>query len=191
MAKEAQGREGGRRETSIVEWLEIPLALGLSRTHSLLFISLIRINKAFPSHFHYPLKNSLTMRLTGVSAALLLASLPFTIAQHASFHPLSCNENLTVADCNEMTLSSIVADHLNFIASSNTTHNTTTPSSPAVIPCGVCAVADISPESPITAPHGIDVQGMLYVPSSSVGTLETAHMIIQGKQPSIWIRSFF
>lgn len=123
------------------------------------------------------------MRLTGVSAALLLASLPSTIAQHASFHPLSCNANLTVSDCNggsEMMLSSIVADHLNFIASSNTTSNTTTPSSPAVIPCGVCAVADISPESPITAPHGIDVQGMLYVPSNAVGTLETAHMIIQG-----------
>ena len=29
-------------------------------------------------------------------------------------------------------------------------------------------------------PNGIDIQGMLHVPSTSVGTLETAHLIIQG-----------
>ena len=125
------------------------------------------------------------MRLVGVSAALLLtSSLPSTTyANVGHFSPLSCNANLTVADCDgTLTLSSILQDHLNSLNQSSSSSNTTiAPPSPAIIPCGVCATVDVSPGQPIlTAPFGIDIQGMLHVPSTSVGTLETAHLIIQG-----------
>ena len=120
------------------------------------------------------------MRLFGVSVALLLAvSLPSTTSANVGhFSPLSCNANLTVADCDgTLMLSSILQEHISSLSS-----NTTIAPSPAIIPCGVCATVDInSATNPIlTAPHGIDIQGMLYVPPTTVGTLETTHLIIQG-----------
>jgi hypothetical protein len=50
----------------------------------------------------------------------------------------------------------------------------------ATIPCGTCAIADLSGGSTLLAPTGIDVQGMLYFPPSTHGTLETAHIFVQG-----------
>ena len=123
------------------------------------------------------------MRLVNIAVALLLSSLPSNTIATGNFYPLSCNANLTVADCDgasALTLSSVLADHINSVNTTSSSNTTITPSS-AIIPCGVCAVADLDAETPtLTAPHGIDIQGMLYVPSTSVGTIETAHLIVQG-----------
>jgi len=122
------------------------------------------------------------MRLINIAVALLL-SLPSNTIATGNFYPLSYNANLTVADCNgasALTLSSILADNINSVNTTSSSSNTTITPSSAIIPCGVCAVADLNQETPtLTAPHGIDIQGMLYVPSTSVGILETAHLIVQ------------
>jgi len=78
------------------------------------------------------------------------------------FTPLPCNAALTTADCTT-TLSSILSS---------------SPSSP-LIPCGTCAVADLN-GSTLSAPNGLDIEGMLYFPPSASGILEAAHIIVQG-----------
>lgn len=85
------------------------------------------------------------------------------------FTPLPCNLNITVSDCDAQattTLSSILAES----AASNST---------AVVPCGTCVVADLD-STTLSAPHGLDIQGMLYFPTSASGTLEATHIFVQG-----------
>ena len=85
------------------------------------------------------------------------------------FTPLPCNANLTISDCAQATtLSSILAES----AASNSTTE-------ASIPCGTCVVADLD-STTLSAPHGLDIQGMLYFPASASGTLEAAHIFVQG-----------
>ncbi len=100
-----------------------------------------------------------------------------------NFTPLPCNTNLTVDDCDGSSLLSsiIAAATLEAEAVMNATNATSYPQGmEATIPCGTCAIADLSGGSTLTALTGIDVQGMLYFPPSTHGTLETAHMFVQG-----------
>ena len=83
------------------------------------------------------------------------------------FTTLPCNADLTVYDCDgTVLLSSLIANATNVGAT--------------IIPCGVCAIADVIDDNTLTASMGIDVQGMLYFPPSAHGTLETSFLIIQG-----------
>ena len=101
-----------------------------------------------------------------------------------NFTPLPCNANLTEVDCDgTILLSSIIAAAtLEAEALMNATNATSYPQGmEAIIPCGTCAIADLSGGSTLTAPTGIDIQGMLYFPPSTHGILETSHMFIQGE----------
>ena len=96
-----------------------------------------------------------------------------------NFMPLPCNANLTVNNCDGTTLLSsiIAAATLEAEALMTATNATSYPQGmEATIPCGTCAIADLSGGSTLLAHTGIDVQGMLYFPPSTHGTLETAHM---------------
>jgi len=94
--------------------------------------------------------------------------LPSSTAAIEPFTPLPCNAGLTMADCDGMTtLSSILSSS---ILSS---------SSPR-IPCGTCAIADLINGETLSAPNGLDIEGMLYFPPSASGIFETAHIIVQG-----------
>lgn len=83
------------------------------------------------------------------------------------FAPLSCNANLTVADCDGATTLSSV------LQASNGT-------SEARVPCGVCAVASVTDGSTLSFPAGLNVEGMLYFPSSANVTLEPRRVFVQG-----------
>eukprot|EP00588_Corethron_pennatum_P000369 CAMPEP_0194285494 /NCGR_PEP_ID=MMETSP0169-20130528/30305_1 /TAXON_ID=218684 /ORGANISM="Corethron pennatum, Strain L29A3" /LENGTH=763 /DNA_ID=CAMNT_0039031631 /DNA_START=243 /DNA_END=2534 /DNA_ORIENTATION=+ len=48
------------------------------------------------------------------------------------------------------------------------------------IPCGTCAIADLINGETLSAPNGLDIEGMLYFPPSASGILEVAHIIVQG-----------
>jgi len=93
---------------------------------------------------------------------LLTLLLPSTTAM-GDFTPLPCNAALTIDDCDgTTTLSSILL------------------SSSPTIPCGTCAIADIINGETLSAPNGLDIEGMLYFPPSASGILEAAHIIVQG-----------
>jgi len=95
---------------------------------------------------------------------LFLLLLPSSTAM-GEFTPLPCNDGLTIANCDDtITLSSILLS---------------SPSSP-IIPCGTCAIADLTNGKTFSAPNGLDIQGMLYFPPYASGILEAAHIIVQG-----------
>jgi len=103
-----------------------------------------------------------TLLLLGRSAVLVSG-------MGADFSPLSCNAGLSVSDCDAatgLTLSSVLG------ASGNGTE--------AKIPCGVCATVSVSDGSTLTFPAGLNVEGMLYVPSSANLTIEATRVVVQG-----------
>lgn len=84
------------------------------------------------------------------------------------FAPLSCNNELDVSKCNTgSTLSSILS-------------NADT-SNEVKIPCGICALVDTTDGSTVAIPSGLNIEGMLYFPSSSNVIIETTHIFVQGK----------
>lgn len=85
------------------------------------------------------------------------------------FTPLSCNAELDVSQCNteSPTLSS-------FLENADTSQE-------VLIPCGTCASVDITDGSTVTFPSGLNIEGMLYFPSTSNVVLETTHIFVQGK----------
>lgn len=100
-----------------------------------------------------------------------------------NFTPLPCNNNLTLQNCDgNILLSSLIATQLSEVNSVMNSMNTTSfPSDmETIVPCGICAIADISNRQVLSAPTGIDVQGMLYFPPSTHGILETSHILVQG-----------
>ncbi len=50
----------------------------------------------------------------------------------------------------------------------------------AHIPCGVCAIVDYSNGDTVEIPRGINVEGMLYFPSTANVELRTPHLYVQG-----------
>lgn len=84
------------------------------------------------------------------------------------FAPLSCNTELDVSKCNiDTTLSSILND--------------ADTSKEVQIPCGTCALVDTTDGSTVSIPSGLNIEGMLYFPSSSNVVIETTHIFVQGK----------
>lgn len=49
-----------------------------------------------------------------------------------------------------------------------------------MIECGTCAIVDVTDGSTLEFPSGLNVEGMLYFPSSAKVTLELDHMFVQG-----------
>ena len=101
-----------------------------------------------------------------------------------SFAPLSCNMNLdTLCGTNsatEVTLSSLV-DQDPFVE--------------LVVPCGTCVIVDYTDGAVVTFRGGIDIVGMLRVPSTVNATIRTTHAIVQGvlkvDPPEIGVRFGF
>jgi hypothetical protein len=90
------------------------------------------------------------------------------------FAPLSCNADLDVSKCytattaGSTTLSSIL-------------NNDSDTSDEVLIPCGTCVVVDTTDGSTVDIPSGLNVEGMLYFPSSANVTIQTPHIFVQGK----------
>ena len=87
--------------------------------------------------------------------------------EHKNFHTLPCNANLTVNDCSPPTS----PNYNGFLSSSI---------QQIVIPCGKCSVVDTTDGSTLSFTNGIDIQGMLYFPSTANVTVETTHVFVQG-----------
>ena len=82
------------------------------------------------------------------------------------FKPLLCNGDLAVLEqeChndNAETISSILDNG-------------------GTVACGSCAVVDITDGSTITFPSGLNIEGMLYFPSSANVIIEASHIFVQG-----------
>jgi len=84
-----------------------------------------------------------------------------------TFAPLPCNMNIELCanSAIEVTLSSLVGQD---------------PFVELVVPCGTCAIVDYTDGAVVTFPGGIDIVGMLRVPSTVNATIRTTHVIIQG-----------
>lgn len=50
----------------------------------------------------------------------------------------------------------------------------------AHIPCGVCAIVDYTDGETVEIPRGINVEGMLYFPSTANVEVRTPHLYVQG-----------
>lgn len=84
-----------------------------------------------------------------------------------TFSPLTCNDGLSASDCDPaVTLSTILA-------------STPAGTSP-VIPCGTCALLDVADGSTIDLPDGLNVEGMLHVPSTADVSIVATHIFVQG-----------
>ena len=121
------------------------------------------------------------MLLRFLSLNVLL--LPGLLGHHAvvsgmgtDFSPLSCNANLTVADCDAtgLTLSSVLDSSL------QGSGNNGTAAAEAIVPCGMCATATVSDGSTLAFPSGLNVEGMLYIPPSASLTIEATRIVVQG-----------
>lgn len=88
--------------------------------------------------------------------------------REGQFAPLSCNANLTVMkDCSSnITLSSIL--------------ESTPGGSEVLIECGTCAMVDVTDGSTLNFDSGLNIEGMLYFPSTAKVTLQLDHMFVQG-----------
>ena len=140
------------------------------------------------------LLSSTTYHVSATSSRSLRASAPKSTQDEAdtrelmgdnidNFTPLPCNDNLTLQNCDgTILLSTLIATSLSEANAVMSSINATSypPNMETIIPCGVCAIADITNRQVLSAPTGIDVQGMLYFPSSTHGTLETSHLLVQG-----------
>ena len=134
------------------------------------------------------LLSSTTYHVSATSSRSLRASAPKSTQDEVdtrelmgdnmdNFTPLPCNDNLTLQNCDgTILLSTLIATSLSEANAVMSSINATSypPNMETIIPCGVCAMADITNRQVLSAPTGIDVQGMLYFPSSTHGTLETS-----------------
>lgn len=99
--------------------------------------------------------------------ALLSAAAAAEPGAVPAFAPLSCNANLSSADCLSTTLSGLLA--------------ASPPGGGAVtIPCGTCARFDVEDGSALTFPRGLNVEGRLLVDASANGVLNATHVVVQG-----------
>ena len=99
---------------------------------------------------------------------------------HKDFEPLMCNAALQSANPATICTTKLST----FLSSSSTTKDAY---GRLVIPCGTCVVVDSAPGSTTEIPQGINVEGMLYVPSNAYGRnteqptiLKVTSIFIQG-----------
>jgi len=102
---------------------------------------------------------------TALMVPLFFFLLAVKVKSLPNFAPLTCNAALSVTKCwtDKIAFTSLIS------ADSETN-----------IPCGSCAVVDTTDGSTLSFPHGLNIEGMLYFPTTSNVTIETSHIFIQG-----------
>lgn len=110
------------------------------------------------------------MRLSSVAYAATVLLLSFLSSVSAmDFKALTCNDLLSVDDCSPDSLN-YHGNLADLLASGDTQ-----------IPCGKCATVETTDGSELDGTAtGINVEGMLYFPSTANLTLQTTHIIVQG-----------
>ena len=87
--------------------------------------------------------------------------------QHSNhFKESACNANITTATCTP------IQTFLNTTQSPNDTE--------VKIPCGMCVTADITDDSILHFPNGLNIVGKLHIPENASFELRTTYVLVQG-----------